>query len=139
MITRSESVVSKPLNKKRSSLGSLTSLTEKPSESPDYEKKKNYHKASRSLDLDLDVVSNEGGSKETTPSTSTGSGNSSPVPSASTKTDVVNRRSRIGSRDASKMSTSEILERAAETRNMLAAESRLKGEFSYFSKNKNFF
>ncbi|KAL5290902.1 IL16.2 family protein [Megaselia abdita] len=128
VVTRSESVVSKPLNKKRSSLGSLTSLTEKPSESPDYEKKKSYHKASRSLDLDLDVVSNDGGSKETTPSASTGSGNSSPVPSASTKTDVVNRRSRIGSRDASKMSTSEILERAAETRNMLAAESRLKDD-----------
>lgn len=129
-MTRSESVVSKPLNKKRASLGSLTSLTEKPSESPEYEKKKNYHKASRSLDLDLDVVSNDdGGSKETTPSTSTGSGNSSPVPSASTKTDIVNRRSRIGSRDASKMSTSEILERAAETRNMIAAESRIIGEF----------
>lgn len=126
-MTRSESVISKPLNKKRSSLGSLTSLTEKPSESPDYEKKKNYHKASRSLDLDLDVVSNDG-SKETTPSPSTGSGNSSPVPSASAKTEVVNRRSRIGSRDASKMSTSEILERAAETRNMIAAESRLKGK-----------
>lgn len=127
-MTRSESVVSKPLNKKRSSLGSLTSLTEKPSESPDYEKKKNYHKASRSLDLDLDAASNDdGGSKETTPSISTGSGNSSPVPSASIKADVVNRRSRIGSRDASKMSTSEILERAAETRNMMAAESRFKG------------
>ncbi|XP_055631136.1 uncharacterized protein LOC129771481 [Toxorhynchites rutilus septentrionalis] len=63
VITRSKSVVIDSANTlsktKRPSLGSLSSLAEK-NEIPDYERKiKIQHKASRSLDLDLDIVSNE--------------------------------------------------------------------------------
>nr|XP_036214173.1 serine-rich adhesin for platelets [Bactrocera oleae] len=125
VVTRSESVIVKPLTKKRSSLGSLTSLNEKPTE-VDYEKKRNYHKASRSLDLDLDIVSaseDTGASK--TPSTVS---SASPTPTmtdttAATLASIRTRRqqSRV---DASKLSTSELLERAAETRNAIAAEIR---------------
>ncbi|XP_067612937.1 serine-rich adhesin for platelets isoform X2 [Eurosta solidaginis] len=125
VVTRSESVIVKPLTKKRSSLGSLTSLNEKPNE-VDYEKKRNYHKASRSLDLDLDIVSaSEDAGASKTPSTVS---SASPTPTmtdttASTLASIRSRRqqSRI---DASKLSTSELLERAAETRNAIAAEIR---------------
>ncbi|XP_023159452.1 pro-interleukin-16 isoform X2 [Ceratitis capitata] len=126
VVTRSESVIVKPLTKKRSSLGSLTSLNEKPTE-VDYEKKRNYHKASRSLDLDLDIVSaSEEAGASKTPSTVS---SASPTPTmtdtstAATLASIRSRRqqSRV---DASKLSTSELLERAAEARNAIAAEIR---------------
>ncbi|XP_053953447.1 pro-interleukin-16 [Anastrepha ludens] len=125
VVTRSESVIVKPLTKKRSSLGSLTSLNEKPTE-VDYEKKRNYHKASRSLDLDLDIVSaSEDASASKTPSTVS---SASPTPTmadttAATLASIRTRRQQSRA-DASKLSTSELLERAAETRNAIAAEIR---------------
>ncbi|XP_037933227.1 serine-rich adhesin for platelets isoform X2 [Teleopsis dalmanni] len=130
VVTRSESVVVKTMNKKRSSLGSLSSLNEKPAE-VDYEKKRNYHKASRSLDLDLDIVSAEDDVAQTkTPSTpSTASSSPQPPSLAATINDAttiasIRARRQLSRGDASKLSTSELLERAAETRNALAAEIR---------------
>lgn len=134
VVTRSESVIVKPLSKKRSSLGSLSSLIEKPLvDSAELERKRNYHKASRSLDLDLDIVSNEGASPKQSTSTSpqppvVGS----PEAAASAKTlssaALIRTRRQQSRGDASKLSTSELLERAAETRNMLAAEIRSQEE-----------
>ncbi|BFF96575.1 uncharacterized protein DMAD_05184 [Drosophila madeirensis] len=134
VVTRSESLIVKALNKKRSSLGSLSSLNEKPTDL-EYERKRNYHKASRSLDLDLDIVSNEaesGGDESpvtTTPSPSTGS--SSPQHPASLHDDDaeatiagIRARRQLSRGDAAKLSTSELLERAAEARNAIAAEIR---------------
>lgn len=129
VVTRSESVIVKPLTKKRSSLGSLTSLNEKPTE-VDYEKKRNYHKASRSLDLDLDIVSaSEDAGASKSPSTVS---SASPTPTmtdttAATLASIRTRRQQSRA-DASKLSTSELLERAAETRNAIAAEIRAQGK-----------
>lgn len=59
VVTRSESMPSEGLNKSmRQSLGSMSSLNEKISSATDMNNRKNYHKSSRSLDLD--AVSNEG-------------------------------------------------------------------------------
>ncbi|KAM8708494.1 hypothetical protein ACLKA7_015469 [Drosophila subpalustris] len=139
VVTRSESLIIKPLNKKRSSLGSLSSLNEKPTEL-DYERKRNYHKASRSLDLDLDIVSNEGGgaavsSIPSTPSTGTSSpqqpaslldeGNSN---DAEATIAGIRARRQLSRGDAAKLSTSELLERAAEARHAIAAEIRAQAE-----------
>lgn len=148
------------------SLSSLSSLSEKPLSDIDYEKKRNYHKASRSLDLDLDVISSEdaGNAAESTvpisvdtPIKSITARRSAPVavtavtPNLSASTAINNsnischsnangltetastlmgiRARRQSSRtDASKMTTSELLERAQETRNALAAEIRAQGE-----------
>ncbi|KAH8234788.1 hypothetical protein KR032_003162 [Drosophila birchii] len=132
VVTRSESLVVKALTKKRSSLGSLSSLNEKPTEL-DYERKRNYHKASRSLDLDLDIVSNEAGSSPvaTTPST----GSVSPQQPASLHDEDaeatiagIRARRQLSRGDAAKLSTSELLERAAEARNAIAAEIRAQAE-----------
>ncbi|KAH8378768.1 hypothetical protein KR009_001221, partial [Drosophila setifemur] len=133
VVTRSESLVVKSLTKKRSSLGSLSSLNEKPTEL-DYERKRNYHKASRSLDLDLDIVSNEAGEGSpvgTTPST----GSVSPQQPASLHDEDaeatiagIRARRQLSRGDAAKLSTSELLERAAEARNAIAAEIRAQGE-----------
>ncbi|XP_032291058.1 putative mediator of RNA polymerase II transcription subunit 26 isoform X7 [Drosophila virilis] len=140
VVTRSESLVIKPLNKKRSSLGSLSSLNEKPTEL-DYERKRNYHKASRSLDLDLDIVSNEGGGSATVPSTPStpSTGTSSPQQPASLLDEVngndaeatiatIRARRQLSRGDAAKLSTSELLERAAEARHAIAAEIRAQAE-----------
>lgn len=140
MVTRSESLVIKPLNKKRSSLGSLSSLNEKPTEL-DYERKRNYHKASRSLDLDLDIVSNEGGGSATVPSTPStpSTGTSSPQQPASLLDEAngndaeatiatIRARRQLSRGDAAKLSTSELLERAAEARHAIAAEIRAQGK-----------
>lgn len=135
MVTRSESLVIKTLNKKRSSLGSLSSLNEKPTEL-DYERKRNYHKASRSLDLDLDIVSNDA-TVPSTPSTPS-TGTSSPQQPASlldetnsNDADVtiagIRARRQLSRGDAAKLSTSELLERAAEARHAIAAEIRAQG------------
>ncbi|XP_062136890.1 serine-rich adhesin for platelets isoform X2 [Drosophila sulfurigaster albostrigata] len=135
VVTRSESLIIKPLNKKRSSLGSLSSLNEKPTEL-DYERKRNYHKASRSLDLDLDIVSNEGGTA--TPSTPS-TGTSSPQQPASLLDEAnsndaeatiatIRARRQLSRGDAAKLSTSELLERAAEARHAIAAEIRAQAE-----------
>lgn len=137
MVTRSESLIVKPLNKKRSSLGSLSSLNEKPTEL-DYERKRNYHKASRSLDLDLDIVSNEGGTGTATPSTPS-TGTSSPQQPASLLDEAngndaeatiagIRARRQLSRAKAAKLSTSELLERAAEARQAIAAEIRAQGE-----------
>ncbi|KAH8405051.1 hypothetical protein KR222_006994, partial [Zaprionus bogoriensis] len=136
VVTRSESLIVKPLNKKRSSLGSLSSLNEKPTEL-EYERKRNYHKASRSLDLDLDIVSNEGAATPSTPST----GTSSPQQPASlldeaaaTGNDAeatiagIRARRQLSRAKAAKLSTSELLERAAEARHAIAAEIRAQAE-----------
>ncbi|KAH8351365.1 hypothetical protein KR067_001710 [Drosophila pandora] len=132
VVTRSESLVVKSLTKKRSSLGSLSSLNEKPTEL-DYERKRNYHKASRSLDLDLDIVSNEAGESPvaTTPST----GSVSPQQPASLRDEDteatiagIRARRQLSRGDAAKLSTSELLERAAEARNAIAAEIRAQAE-----------
>ncbi|XP_017039448.1 LOW QUALITY PROTEIN: uncharacterized protein LOC108086897 [Drosophila ficusphila] len=132
VVTRSESLVVKALTKKRSSLGSLSSLNEKPTEL-DFERKRNYHKASRSLDLDLDLVSNEAGGSPvaTTPST----GSVSPSQPASLHDEDaeatiagIRARRQLSRGDAAKLSTSELLERAAEARNAIAAEIRAQAE-----------
>lgn len=133
VVTRSESVIVKPLSKKRSSLGSLSSLIEKPLvDSAELERKRNYHKASRSLDLDLDIVSNEGSSPKQSTSSSPQPVIEIPDISGSTKTlssaALIRTRRQQSRSDASKLSTSELLERAAETRNMLAAEIRSQEE-----------
>ncbi|XP_023176610.2 uncharacterized protein LOC111603320 [Drosophila hydei] len=136
VVTRSESLVIKTLNKKRSSLGSLSSLNEKPTEL-DYERKRNYHKASRSLDLDLDIVSNDA-TVPSTPSTPS-TGTSSPQQPASlldetnsNDADVtiagIRARRQLSRGDAAKLSTSELLERAAEARHAIAAEIRAQAE-----------
>ncbi|KRK01878.1 serine-rich adhesin for platelets isoform X2 [Drosophila yakuba] len=132
VVTRSESLVVKALTKKRSSLGSLSSLNEKPTEL-DYERKRNYHKASRSLDLDLDLVSNEAGEAPVASTPSTGSV-SPPQPASLHDEDAeatiagIRARRQLSRGDAAKLSTSELLERAAEARNAIAAEIRAQAE-----------
>ncbi|XP_016994465.2 serine-rich adhesin for platelets isoform X2 [Drosophila takahashii] len=132
VVTRSESLVVKALTKKRSSLGSLSSLNEKPTEL-DYERKRNYHKASRSLDLDLDLVSNEAGGSPVATTPSTGSV-SPPQPASLHDEDAeatiagIRARRQLSRGDAAKLSTSELLERAAEARNAIAAEIRAQAE-----------
>ncbi|XP_044317600.1 flocculation protein FLO11 isoform X2 [Drosophila rhopaloa] len=132
VVTRSESLVLKALTKKRSSLGSLSSLNEKPTEL-DYERKRNYHKASRSLDLDLDLVSNEAGESPVATTPSTGSV-SPPQPASLHDEDAeatiagIRARRQLSRGDAAKLSTSELLERAAEARNAIAAEIRAQAE-----------
>ncbi|KMY99573.1 uncharacterized protein LOC6738036 isoform X2 [Drosophila simulans] len=132
VVTRSESLVVKALTKKRSSLGSLSSLNEKPTEL-DYERKRNYHKASRSLDLDLDLVSNEAGESPVATTPSTGSV-SPPQPASLHDEDAeatiagIRARRQLSRGDAAKLSTSELLERAAEARNAIAAEIRAQAE-----------
>ncbi|XP_026833670.1 uncharacterized protein LOC6545876 isoform X2 [Drosophila erecta] len=132
VVTRSESLVVKALTKKRSSLGSLSSLNEKPTEL-DYERKRNYHKASRSLDLDLDLVSNEAGEAPVATTPSTGSV-SPPQPASLHDEDAeatiagIRARRQLSRGDAAKLSTSELLERAAEARNAIAAEIRAQAE-----------
>ncbi|ALC44583.1 bbg [Drosophila busckii] len=139
VVTRSESLIVKALNKNRSSLGSFSSLNEKPTEL-DFERKRNYHKASRSLDLDLDIVSNDGGDA-TVPSTpsSTSTGTNSPQQPASLLDESHNNeaevtlagiraRRQLSRGDAAKLSTSELLERAAEARHAIAAEIRAQAE-----------
>ncbi|XP_017122944.1 uncharacterized protein LOC108143200 isoform X2 [Drosophila elegans] len=132
VVTRSESLVVKALTKKRSSLGSLSSLNEKPTEL-DYERKRNYHKASRSLDLDLDLVSNEAGGSPVATTPSTGSV-SPPQPASLYDEDAeatiagIRARRQLSRGDAAKLSTSELLERAAEARNAIAAEIRAQAE-----------
>lgn len=153
VVTRSESVIVKPLTKKRSSLGSLTSLVEKSSTNGDveYEKKRNYHKASRSLDLDLDIVSNEDGNcaintpMSNTPSSppstpSTGSTSPQPQQSLESTLSSIRTRRQQSRGDASKLSTSELLERAAEARNAIAAEIRAQqGELENLKNSLNNF
>jgi len=144
VVTRSESLVVKALTKKRSSLGSLSSLNEKPTEL-DYERKRNYHKASRSLDLDLDLVSNEAGGSPVATTPSTGSV-SPPQPASLHDEDAeatiagIRARRQLSRGDAAKLSTSELLERAAEARNAIAAEIRaqgkMKGEILHFTFKK---
>lgn len=64
VITRSESVkVSTDLGS-LGSLGSLNSLCDKSYNHLDSNRRRTYHKASKSLDLDVDGVSNEGKSAE---------------------------------------------------------------------------
>lgn len=58
VITRSESL--KISNDLGSSLGSLNSLCDKPYSHLDGNRRRTYHKVSKSLDLDVDGVSNEG-------------------------------------------------------------------------------
>ncbi|XP_023033262.2 pro-interleukin-16-like [Drosophila willistoni] len=140
VVTRSESLIIKPLNKKRSSLGSLSSLNEKPTEL-DYERKRNYHKASRSLDLDLDIVSNEeggsvggaGATNNGTPTSTPSTGSNSPsaqIADMDAEATIAGIRARrqLSRGDAAKLSTSELLERAAEARNAIAAEIRAQAE-----------
>lgn len=113
----------KSLSKKRSSLGSLTSLNDKPSEI-DLEKKLSYHKASRSLDLDLDIVSteatNDSKSSKLGHEKSTMNGNISPNQVMS-QPQPSNRQS-LARGGAVKVNTSEILDRVRETGRLLAAE-----------------
>ncbi|XP_055387141.1 serine-rich adhesin for platelets [Condylostylus longicornis] len=124
IVTRSESIAAKSLSKKRSSLGSLTSLTEKPIEIDFDKTKRSYHKASRSLDLDLDVVSNDDSSKDSNGGLNSSSSLGSNGTASPSESDIqsISRTRRQYSRDGGKLSTSEILERVRETRNVLAAE-----------------
>jgi len=121
--------VVKALTKKRSSLGSLSSLNEKPTEL-DYERKRNYHKASRSLDLDLDLVSNEAGGSPVATTPSTGSV-SPPQPASLHDEDAeatiagIRARRQLSRGDAAKLSTAEI-----------RAQGKMKGEILHFTFKK---